>query len=366
MIKATAFKFSAADKTATRFKLPLLASLFTAFLLLPMSILPAFADDHRANKKPFDLSGTWTNASLTNLTRPNGVTKLVVSKEEAEKIVSRTSIAGLSPEEADNSNRVDPNKGAPEKGGRDFGLRGYDGFWTNPGSSLALVKGEFRSSFIVKPENGQIPRLKNPKVVYKDQGFRARYLTGIGGNSDPEALPIAERCLIGFGNTSGPGMQGTLYNSNYQFVHTDNYLMILVEMVHDARIIPLFDSAKTARANHRPSTLNPWMGDSVGWYEGDTLVVETINFNELSMEQNSTPITANGKLIEKFQRYSDKEIFYQFTIEDDNLYQQPWTAELSFYETEGPVYEYACHEGNYAMPGILEGARLKEREAAGK
>ncbi|MGI1678323.1 MAG: hypothetical protein K6L75_06310 [Cellvibrionaceae bacterium] len=319
-----------------------------------------------AKQKPVDLSGTWTNASLTGLTRKAGVDKLIVSKAEAEKIVAGTSIAGLSPEEADTGKVTDPNEGAPEKGGSDFGLRGYDSFWTDPGSSLAVVKGEYRSSFIVDPKNGQIPKLKNPKVVYKDQGFRARYVTGIGGNSDPEALPIGERCLIGFGNTGGPGMQGTLYNSNYQFVHTDDYLMILVEMVHDARIIPLFDSAKKAKANHRPNALKPWLGDSVGWYEGKTLVVETINFNALSMEQNSTPISPTGKLIERFERYSDKEIFYQFTIEDSNLYSQPWTAELSFYETEGPVYEYACHEGNYAMPGILEGARLKEREAAAK
>ena len=159
-------------------------------------------------------------------------------------------------------------------------------------------------------------------------------------------------------------MMGTLYNSSYQFVQTDDYLMIMVEMVHDARIIPLYESAEEALDSHRPPVLNQWLGDSVGWYEGSTLVVETKNINRLQMSQSSVPISPNGRILEKFTRSSNEEIIYQFTVEDTNLYKQPWTAELSFYPLEGRIYEYACHEGNYSMPGILAGARRAEREQA--
>lgn len=311
-----------------------------------------------------DLSGIWTNASLTNLTRPSGVDKLVVTPEEAELIAAGTPIAGIAPGDFDANIPVDEETGAPPEGSFDFGLRGYNSFWVDPGSTLALVKGEFRTSYIIDPPSGRVPRLETPKVTFADRGFGRRYLTGIGDNSGPEALPLAERCLLGFGNTSGPGMMGTLYNSTYQFVQTDDYVVILAEMVHDARIVPTFATADEARANRRPGELQPWLGDSVGWYENGTLVVETININPQQMEQSSVPITADGRITERFSRYSDTEVVYQFIVDDDNLYSQPWTAELSFHATDGQMYEYACHEGNYAMPGILAGARLQEAEAA--
>jgi hypothetical protein len=311
-----------------------------------------------------ELSGVWTNASRTGLTRPRGVEQLVVTAAQAEDMVAHMSIAGISPESIAAGPEIDPATGAPPVGGQDFGLRGYNLFWTDPGSTLAYVKGEFRTSFIVIPENGQIPRLETPKVNLQRPVFGARYLTGVGDATGPEAIPIAERCLIGFGNTAGPGMLGTLYNSSYQFVQTDDYVLINVEMVHDARIIPTFASAQDARANHRPDVLTPWLGDSTGWYEGDTLIVETININPLQMGQSSIPISPDGKITERFSRYSETEMFYQFTVDDDNLYSRPWTAELSYHAMDGQLYEYACHEGNYAMPGILAGARREEREAA--
>ncbi|MFM1897308.1 MAG: hypothetical protein RLZZ385_2382 [Pseudomonadota bacterium] len=311
-----------------------------------------------------DLTGTWTNASLTGLTRPRGVEKLVVTPEEAAQIIASTSVAGLPIGEVDGDQIIDPETGAPPAGSFDFGLRGYNEFWIDPGSTLALVKGEFRSSYIINPENGQVPRVENPTPDFERPNFGSRYLTGVGDASGPEAIPLAERCLIGFGNTSGPGMMGTLYNSTYEFVQTDDYFVILVEMVHDARIIPLYDSAEEARANLRPTVLKQWLGDSRGWWEGDTLVVETVNINPLQMGQSSIPITAQGRITERFTRYSETEVVYRFTVEDSNLYSQPWTAELSYHATEGPVYEYACHEGNYALPGILAGARRQEMEAA--
>ena len=197
------------------------------------------------------LGGIWTNASRTSLTRPRAINTLIVPDDQAEKIVASMSIAGISAENVEAGPAIDPETGAPPVGGQDFGLRGYNLFWTDPGSTLALVKGEFRTSLIVNPENGQIPRLENPTYNLNRTNFGARYLTGVGDTSGPEAIPIAERCLIGFGNTAGPGMLGTLYNSTYQFVQTDDYIVISVEMAHDARIIPLFDSAEEARANTR-------------------------------------------------------------------------------------------------------------------
>ncbi|MDA1370828.1 MAG: hypothetical protein O2971_08730 [Proteobacteria bacterium] len=314
-----------------------------------------------------DLSGIWTNASRTSLTRPRGIEPLVVSPDQADQIVANMAIAGISVENIQAGPAIDPATGAPPAGGQDFGLRGYNLFWTDPGSSLALVKGEFRTSYIVNPENGQIPLLASPKVNLNRPEFGARYLTGVGDASGPEAIPIAERCLIGFGNTAGPGMMGTLYNSSYQFVQTDDYVLINVEMVHDSRIIPVFDTPEEARANRRPAVLNQWLGDSVGWYEDDTLVIETTNINPLQMGQSSVPISPQGKITERFSRYADNEILYRFTVDDANLYSQAWTAELSYYPLEGRIYEYACHEGNYAMPGILAGARRQEAEdAAGR
>lgn len=309
-----------------------------------------------------DLSGLWTNASLTNLQRPQGVDKLVVTPEEAALIVANTSVAGLPLNEVDAPETATPGT-APPAGSFDFGLRGYNDFWIDPGSNLALVKGEFRSSYLIDPPNGRVPRLETPKVQVA-RNFGARYVTGQGNADGPEALPLSERCFIGFGNTAGPGMMGTLYNSTYQFVQTDEYVTILVEMNHDARIIPVYDNAAEARANTRPEELNQWFGDSRGWYEDGWLVVETVNINPQQMAESSVPISPTGKITERFMRYSDTEIVYQFTVEDDNLYSQPWTAELSYHATEGPMYEYACHEGNYAMPGILAGARRAEAEAA--
>jgi hypothetical protein len=303
-----------------------------------------------------DLQGIWTNASLTNLNRPAGVDTLVVTPEQAQLIAAKTPIGGIEGgfDEGDGVNNT------PDASADDFGVRAYNNFWVDPGSNLALVKGEFRTSYVVNPENGRVPRLENPKYDFERRDFGNRYATGFGDARGPEAIPNAERCLIGFGNKAGPGMMGALYNNTYQFVQTDDYVMILAEMAHDARIIPIYDSPEEARANRRPAEHEPWFGDSVGWYEDGELVVESVNIHPLQLSQSSVPITKQGRIIERFSRYSDSEIFYQFTVEDSNIYSQPWTAELSFYATDDGLYEYACHEGNYAMPGILGGARRLE------
>ncbi len=304
-----------------------------------------------------DLEGVWSNGSLTNLTRPRGLESLVVTAEEARVIAASVPIGGLEGgfDEGDGVNDT------PDASADDFGTRAYNNFWIDPGSSLALVKGEYRTSYIVDPENGQVPYLENPSTDFQRISFGRRYVTGIGDAAGPEALPLAERCIISE-SRAGPTMQSALYNNNYQFVQTEDYVVINVEQIHDARIIPVFGSAEEARANHRPEVLQQYMGDSVGWYEGGALVVETINVNPRQMQQSSTPITGNGRITERFIRYSDTEIVYSFTVEDSDLYSQPWTAELSFYAIEGQLYEYACHEGNYSMSGILAGARRQDAE----
>lgn len=310
-------------------------------------------------EKP-ELTGTWTNASRTGLQRPQGVESLTVTAEQAAAMVASMGLAGISAENIESGPAIDPETGAPPIGSVDFGLRGYNLFWTDPGSTLAYVKGELRTSYIIDPPNGRIPRREQPEPDWPVRNYGARYLTGVGEDDGPEAFPLAERCLLGFGNTAGPGMMGTLYNSTYEFVQTDDYVMIAVEMAHDARIIPIYDNAHEARANRRPDVLKQWLGDSVGWYEDGWLVVETTNINPKQMAESSVPITAQGTIVERFSRYSDTEIVYQFTVDDPNLYLQPWTAELSFHEMDGEMYEYACHEGNHAMPGMLAGARRLE------
>lgn len=308
-----------------------------------------------------DLTGTWTNASLTTLNRPTGVDKLILSKSEADALVAKINIAGFAPEGAPTEDFSDPEAGAPTRGSADFGVKAYDQFWVAPGEHLALVKGEFRSSYVVDPSNGRVPM--RPEYA-RQRPASARYVTGVGGNEGPEAPPLSERCLIGFGNTGGPGMLSTLYNNTYQIVQAPDHVMILVEMVHDARIVPTFNSASEARRAHRPGVMTPWLGDSVGWYEGSTLVVETINIRQEQVLASPIPVSPSGKVTERFTRVADGEIFYEFSVEDSTIYSAPWRAELSFYASKERVYEYACHEGNYAMDGILAGARRLEREAS--
>lgn len=326
-----------------------------ASLLLVTSLVCTGA--HAQDAARPELTGVWSNASLTNLTRRAGVESLVVSPEEARALAARVPIGGIEGgfDEGDGVNNT------PAAAGEDFGTRAYNNFWVDPGSNLALVMGEYRTSYIIDPPNGQVPRLENPTTDFRRTSFGSRYVTGIGNADGPEALPLSERCIISEGK-AGPAMQSGLYNNTYQIVQTDDYVMIDVEQIHDARIIPTFGSASEARANRRPQVLQQYMGDSVGWYEDGALIVETINVNPQQMRQSSTAITENGKITERFIRHSDTEIVYRFTVEDADLYSQPWTAELSFHASDGQVYEYACHEGNYSMPGTLAGARRLEAE----
>ena len=310
-----------------------------------------------------DLTGIWTNANLTPVSRPRGQTNLVVPPEEAEKLAANTTIAGVPRSQAGLEDKIDPNLGAPEKGGSDFGAKGYNSFWLSTGDSLARVKGEYRTSNIVDPPNGQIPHKDPAAVMAKARINGVRYMTGIGEYEGPEVIGLPERCLLGFSGAAGPGILTPMYNNNYQFIQTNDYVVVRVEMVNDARIIPIFKDAATARANHKPNVIKPWMGDSVGWWEGDTLISETINVNPTQGEENVIPLSAKGKVTERFQRYAEDEIFYSFTVDDPDKYSQPWTVENSF-RPQKAIYEYACHEGNYGLPGILAGKRFEEERLA--
>jgi len=295
-----------------------------------------------------DLQGVWSSASITTLERnPALGDKLVVSVEEARTMEQTSPFNLLS--EADNA-PSDPDRAPPSDGDTDAG---YNAFWIDPGNRVAQVGNEYRTSFIVDPVNGQIP--------YTPAAGQAFFAYGQNSGFDgPEQRPLGERCMVGFGSSGGPPMLPVLYNNHYQIVQNEDYVMILVEMNHDVRIIRL-DS------EHLDTDYKPWLGDSIGHWDGDTLVVETVNFHPQQSFRfaikHSLYLPATAKVTERFTRSGPTELLYEFTVEDDTAYTQPWSAQIPMRTAEGALYEYACHEGNYALPGILAGARRGEREA---
>jgi hypothetical protein len=314
----------------------------------------AGAQAYKAPRNGFgqpDLSGLWTNASLTQLERPPQVKSLVITPAEASTLE-----AWWTQMRAADTPPSDPKAGAPEKG-TDPG--GYNTFWMDPGSKVGSIRGELRSSWLIEPADGRLP--------YSPEG-RRRFMADVArimGNFDgPEYRQPAERCLVGFGSTAGPPMMNVLYNNTYQIQQDRDHLVILVEMDHDARIVRL------GERRHLPANIRPWMGDSVGWWEGDTLVVETTNFNPGESLRPGIPTTfyvsQDAKVTERFTRLSPSQILYEFKVEDPTAYTRTWRGEMPLNATKGPLYEYACHEGNYALPGILAGARRAEEAPAGK
>jgi hypothetical protein len=315
-----------------------------------------------SNSPSRDLTGLWTNQSQTSLTRPEDITQLEVSPEEAKKIVASRLTIGFTAEEKSKTTS-DPNAGPPPAGDKDFGVKGYDPAWVAPGEALGTVNGHYRTSQIIDPVDGRLPFRDPAQAAKSAQAKRVAYETGNGPYNGPEQATLSERCLIGFGGTGGPGMLNTLYNNDYQFVQTKDHLAIDVEMAHDVRIIPIFASAQLARAKHQPDVIKPWLGDSVAWWEGDTLVAETINVPAAQGAYGPFPLSSSAKVTERFRRIGPKEILYRFTVDDPATYTKPWTAELTFHPTNA-VFEYACHEGNYALEGMLSGARENEKALA--
>jgi hypothetical protein len=236
---------------------------------------------------------------------------------------------------------------------------GYNGFWLDPGDNVIRIDGVARSSIIVDPADGRIPPL-TPEAK-KRLAERAAAAKKFGEFDHPEVRPLADRCLMSFGSNAGPPMlPNYFYNNNYTIVQTKDHVLILTEMVHDVRIIRL------RATGHVPSTVRPWFGDSIGRWEGDTLVVETTNIHPVQLAQTS-PLWAyrgaspNLKVIERFSRTGPDTLLYRFTLEDPATFTAPFSGEVPFNRIEEPIYEYACHEGNYALGNILAGERAKER-----
>jgi hypothetical protein len=329
-----------------------MATRFQLAVLLALTCGVAHAEEggryqppRTADGKP-DLQGVWTNVSLTTLLRSPQFKSDTVSEAEAERIAQQRAAAM-----AKSLEPTDPNAPAPPKGGN---VGGYNSFYGDAGERLARVNGQYRTTWLVDSENGQLPYSERGRQIFeKELAFTRNNFDG------PEARPMAERCIVGFGSTGGPPMINVLYNNHYQIVQTPETILILVEMNHDARIVRM-------NAKHLPESIRPWMGDSIGWWEGDTLVVETTNFNpgeELRTNFNqSFYISKEGKVTERFTRVSPTQILYQFSVDDPAIFSKVWRAEMAMNAADGQLFEYACHEGNYALPGILAGARKAEQE----
>jgi hypothetical protein len=297
-----------------------------------------------------DLSGVWSNATITRLERDAKFgDRLVMTPEEAKAIEGASDKRNASLRaDTDQTKKVDD---LPEcQSGAQGAACGYNAFWTDPGTRLIRIGEEVHTSILTEPRNGRLP-LK-PAAAARQ---RARFAGGGAGAFDgPESRGVGERCLVGFGGSSGPPLLPVLYNNHYQIQQTRDSVVIITEMVHDARVIRL-------GGQHQPAAVKSWMGDSIGHWEGDTLVVETTNFRPDNVFRGAT---AGQTVIERFSRISPQQIDYRFEVVDPDAYTAPVRGEEALNFTKDAIYEYACHEGNYAMRGILAGAR--EAEKSGK
>lgn len=298
-----------------------------------------------------DLQGTWRNATVMPFERPVELGLQASYSEEEALALERDAQLAV---EADNE-PLDPNRPAPRAEALPP-VGNYDLFWTDRGMFLPTINGEFRTSAITSPSNGRVPPVTEE---YRQRMEAERGKPRPGAFDGPEGRGVGERCLLSFGYSSGPVMQPVMYNSHYQIVQAPGYVVILVEMVHDARIIRLAD-----QHTRNAEVLDKWMGDSIGRWEGDTLVVETRYFNPWQ-EFRRAPVE-NLTVIETFRRDNDNKIIYGFTVDDPKVYTSQFSGEYAFSRIDEPVYEYACHEGNYALPGTLAGARRLELEAAAR
>jgi hypothetical protein len=299
----------------------------------PMKTAPARLSDGRP-----DLQGIWAFATVTPLQRPKEFgDRQVLTAEEKAKLE----------EQAVRDEFVDrpPPPGNPGS---------YNRFWVDAGTKVVATN---RTSLIVDPPDGRIPPLTRYGQE-REAALTAKAKTAAGA----EDLTTWDRCLVGF--NAGPPMIGGGYNAHVQLFQTPDYLVVLNEMIHDARIIPL------SRRPPLPSSVHQWKGDSHGRWDGDTLVVETRHFRPegtgtLSLRGLGLSGDENLHLIERFSRVDADTLLYEYTVNDPTIWTRPWTVSLTMRKTDQPMYEYACHEGNYGLTGILSGARAEEQVAAG-
>ncbi len=337
----------------------------TGLIVLSFS---AQADIKRtADGKP-DLTGTYDTGTLTPTERPEWLGETEYLFPWMARLLNWTFEKASNWAQSDVS---DPNREAPPEGGDGIntagagGVGGYNLFYIDPGSSLGEVNGRIPTSVIYDPADGRYPdtqpgvsdRLGNiyQSFAHENTG-QATWLDhdGPGPFDGPESLAPSERCLISFGSTV-PTIS-SLYNNYKRIVQTETHVMILQEMVHDARIIRI-DSEHTPEENRK------WLGDSIGHWEGDTLVVETRNFREVSSLPGADE---NLRVVERFTLQEDGHLYYDFTVTDETVWTEPWSGRYVWQsKPDDLVYEYACHEANYAMGNILRGARLLESEYEG-
>jgi hypothetical protein len=319
--------------------------------------VPRLADGHP------DLQGTYDLATITPLERAPG-SSLVLTNEAAAKLEAAAAFRRDQGDRPIQADRSAPPKGGDGSAGPAGNVGGYNTGWLDPGSAFTIVDGQKRASLIIDPPDGRVPpytaaaKLRLAALVNRptsdtqesnDPGLE----TAPGAYDDPERRPLGERCLLGFGSTSGPPvLPNYFYNNLHQIVQTKDAVMILTEMVHDARIVRM-------NAQHLPKNIRLWLGDSVGRWEGDTLVVDTTNFTDKTRFRGATE---DLHVVERFTRTGPQTLLYRFTIEDPKTWDKPWTGEYTWPATGQHIYEYACHEANYALGGILSGAR--QRDAA--
>jgi hypothetical protein len=287
-----------------------------------------------------DLQGFWSNTTYTPLQRPDNVTKAFYSREEAEQAARKASV--------EESEQTIP--GTIPDVHYDFTQFGLD----RSQSPFVL---NLRTSLILDPTDGKLPPLSAEGK--KRAAERAEAVRRRGGPFDAaQNQPLSVRCVLM--DRNGPPMLAGAYNNTYQILQARGYVMILTEMLHIVRIIPLDGRPQL------PQSIRQWHGSSRGRWDGDTLVIETTNFNDKSAFQGSSE---NMRLVERFTRVADDEMLYKFTVEDPATWIKPWSAEVPWKKTEGPIFEHACHEGNYGLGNTLAGARVEEKraaEAAGK
>ena len=323
----------------------------TGFLIWLLLAAGAHAGPYKPPRTSFgapDLQGVWTNESLTTLERKKDFTSLVVSPAAAAAYETKKSAKhaeGVAP--------LDPNAPPPAEGEVEQEAQQ----WYGTPVGLARIGGQIRSSWIVDPADGKLPYTPAARAEAEAQRHADDNIF-----ENPEARPFDEQCLLGVGGTAGPPFNNAGSNNLLQVVETPGYVVIVAEMIHDARIIRLVDR------HHLPAAIKPWMGDSVGWWEGDTLVVETTNFNpgeRWHWNDGSYLLIAEGaRITERFTRTGPNEILYRFEVADPASYTQTWRGEMPLRASPGPMYEYACHEGNYALANILGGARAQETQKA--
>jgi len=296
----------------------------------------AVADKRTPPRTPWgkpDLRGIWDFATITPMERPSELAgKEVLSEEEA----------GAFEKQALERRNADRRDGGAEA---DVG-RAYNQFWWDYGTKVIGTK---RTSLIVDPPDGKIPPLtpEGKKRTEANTAVRTRAAHG------PEDRNLWERCILA--SNAGPPMSPSAYNNNVQFFQTPETVVIFNEMINDARIVPLDGRP------HLPPNIRQWRGDSRGRWEGNTLVVETTNFRD---ETNFRGASKSLHVVERFTRVDADTLLYEFTVNDPATWTRPWSAAFPMTKTEGPIYEYACHEGNYGMVNILTGARADDKAAA--